>query len=158
MGTILDTIISGDYINFEGELSEIGKQIVGIYKSSISKKSENWKQEVKSKLEEVIKIMRENREEINKRVEYLNESESILSETIDKFEENDIIEVLKEKNIDLNILNIANTQFSDAYSDILEFKYRLGIISYKKLIFKREKRTLETEIEEVQNYIDAFEE
>ena len=112
-----------------------------------------WKQSVIELLNKVLEIMRANRTEINKKVGYLEESEVILKEEIDKFKDNTTIKDLQEKGINNTIMNIANVQFSDAYSKMLEYYYRLGIVSYKKLFFKAELREIDIDIETVQNYI-----
>jgi len=165
MGDILSGINSGSYIDDEKVLSGKNKETISFYKKTLPKNVQEsseadqtaWKNDVKTLLNKILTLMRTNRDELNKRVSYLEESEAILKEEVDNFNEDDTIKSLQEKGINNGIMNIANVQFSDANSDMLEFKYRLGIISYKKLFFKAELRTIDLEIEQVQNYIDSLE-
>lgn len=161
MGNILDSVISGNYIDSEKILSKKNTEQINFYKKTFPTQNTEadqtaWRNNVKELLNEIISIMRTNRDEINKRVKYLEESEVILKEEVEKFKENNTIKELQTKKINNVIMNIANVNFAEMNAGRLELEYRLGIIAYKKLSFKSELRSIDLEIKQVQNYIDAL--
>lgn len=158
MGKILNYINSGTYIDSEKQLTPFNKKQLTNYEIENANLGLTLteKEQIKQYLNEIIKLARKNRQDVEDMVSNLQLSENTLKEQIDKFKSNDIMKELGETKVNRAIYSISNVQYTDYYAFVNEYKYRLSIVSYKKLFLKKQLKDLDMKIQTVENYINSF--
>lgn len=157
MGDILKYIdATGSYTTDEGTLSPSSVKAQQQFTQQNAGLSVGDKNTIKNYLNQILVLARQNRADMDTMVASLQTSENTLQEEIDSFKNDDIMVQLDKTKVNRSIFNIANVQYTDYYSFMIEYKYRLGIVSYKKLFLKAELKQLDEDIKTLQNYISTL--
>jgi hypothetical protein len=157
MGDLLKSIDSGSYFlpTAEGQLSVSSQKTIDAFniKHTLQGLTPADKANIKTNLNPILVYARKNRKDIENMVSNLQVSENTLQKTVDDFQNSDIMSQLQKTKIDPIMLNIANDQYTDYFSFMVEYRYRLGIVGYKKALLKAELRKLDESIKSLQNYM-----
>lgn len=145
----------GSYKSVEGNASTVNKGIIDNFKKETSS-VKNIPVTIQ-KLYVIKNLMKDNRQKVQEKIDNLNKSESTIKKLKQELTEDDTIQVLSQQNINRDIYDIATVEFSLYYSKINEFNYKLKVIAYQRTMFKQKLNEINTEMEKVQNYIDALE-
>lgn len=159
MGNILQYIQgSGSYTTDEAKLSPASQiqQNAFIAQNTKAGMTASDKSNISTLLNKILVLARKNRGDIDTMVSNLQVSENLLKQAIDSFENDDTMSSLEATNVSPTILNISNIQYTEYYNFMVEYKYRLSIISYKKLFLKAQLRDLDDKIKTLQTYISTL--
>jgi len=156
MGNLLPYIqTSGSYTPNEAVISPSNQasQKAFANQNVIDKLTSADKSTIDDLLNQVLVLARKNRNDIDTMVSNLQTSENELKQAVDSFQNNDIMNQLSNTKVNRTIFNIANIQYTEYYTFMNEYKYRLSIVSYKKQVLKSQLKDLDSKIQTLQNYM-----
>lgn len=153
---ILDGLGVGNYFDVEGVPTQQSKAQVEKFKADTINIDAGSKLQIKLLLSQVESYITSNRSAVQKQVDLLGTSESIIKKQLKDFSDDNTVKDLKKQAVSSEILNIAYTSYSDYYSNMQELKYRLAIITYKRDTLKTELKEYDDKIKIIQDYSSAI--
>jgi predicted transcriptional regulator len=157
MGGFLENLTSGSYGQTEGTPSAQSQQAINSFKQTTSSYDASAKANIQTLLNKIESFISSNRGTINAQISQLEKSQRIIEQELKQFQDDDTASQLSKLSLPSSVLDASYVAYAEYYSDMVELKYRLSIISYRKSFLQEQLSVYDAQMKIVQLYIQSLE-